>query len=789
MMMDDVRLTAILIALSLVVGCGDGSKKETKDTGTQGADTAQDTRAAQDTDTQPDVGVDTSVPDTESDTMTMPMANWCERIEPGPGTTSQETLPLELSRIHRRVRFFGAHVYSKTDEALADALVDNSDAASILTAYADALPTVCHLTEKAESLGSTEVDMVGKTAVIRPGKDKPQVSGDPDAVVIDLRDLPATTDTMQALERAVSPFLGAPVSYPAERGRLHEGLVDEYLAPMHGTSNIYSTELKSAEGGEIASTGAVNHSQLVLRTGEDISPQAARLALALRKDGYASIIGRSVPTRIAEARWVPSSEGGLVFKSRDLLAKKDGDEPLPDVIPADVELEATAEPSESKWKDLFDKLPDRLTSPDSPAERTMMAKLDPPNDKPASDYDAGDFRADLLVAHGAASLFYGYIDEVASSFDDRLEAVWKDAQSYGDGANDDEVTRRAVHRALFRLLDVLDHGHIRVDDFAEDSTSLSHDSKGYLAIHWEVVKGEPVVRYSAYNNVSPGDKLIEYDGTTVKKHLDKWRKLVSATNKDSEVHKIMASTRNLDGPVNLLLEKPDGTQKQVMVKPKKKSEIESITKPDSTRKEGWLKAPNDKIYYVNLDRSVVEKRSVWMKVQNNLANAEGLVIDLRSFGAKYLRPRILADLTDENLPWATFKTPEYDGSVDNHRWLSRTQTARGRASQQVADMPVAVLVDVETGGGGEGMAASLWMNDVARVFGRETAGANGNITTLRLPGMFGVRFTGVKMELKDGSSFRKKAIDPDVTVAPTASSIANGEDPVLDAATKWINNN
>ena len=785
-MMSNTRLVATSVALLFLASCGGGTKKDEKDTGSPGADAGPDTRIVRDTETTPDVGLDTSVSDTEADTMSNPMADWCDRVEPGPAVASPKALPLELSRIHRRVRFFGAHKYQKPDRALADALVDNTDAGSILTAYADALPTVCHVTEKPDSLGATKVEWVGKTAVIRPGKDDVNLSKEADAVVIDLRDLPATPETTEALEKAVSPFIGAPVARPAERVRVYDGMVDEIFSER----NVYSTKHEKSKGDSIPSTGSVNHSRIVLRVGSRISPQAASFAAALRQDGYASIVGRSVPTRIAEARWVETPDGGLVFKSRDLLfADDDQDTPIPDVISPDVELDSSAEPSEAEWKTLFDELPDRLAPPDFPAERTMMAKLDPFNDKPKPDYDAGVLRANPIIVHGAAKLFYGYVRFESMALDEELKSLWKDGQSYGDGANDEKVTREAIHRRLALLANEFDDGHGQTGDMASDSTSRTHNPKGVMGIRWEVIGDYPVVMRSTYKSLEPGDKLVEFDGTPIKKFISDWRKYVPAANKKMEIRGIMVRQRAMEGPVNAVFEKPDGTKNQVTLKPVDKKKVEKLPFSDSTRTAGWLNAPNDKIYYVNLDRDAVNNMNVWQKAEKNLPNAEGLVIDMRGYPARFSHRQVLASLTDKNLSWHTFRVPQYRGSADSMKWDESSFTVQGRASSQVADMPVAALVDMNTQSAAENIITPLWMHDVARVFGRRTSASNGNVTGLRLPGMFSVTFTGMDIELIDGRSFHNTGIEPDVKVAPTASAMANGEDPVLDAATKWINNN
>ena len=70
------------------------------------------------------------------------------------------------------------------------------------------------------------------------------------------------------------------------------------------------------------------------------------------------------------------------------------------------------------------------------------------------------------------------------------------------------------------------------------------------------------------------------------------------------------------------------------------------------------------------------------------------------------------------------------------------------------------------------------------VVGRNSAGTNGNITGVELPGAFGFSFTGMDVRHADAaqSVFHGIGIVPDVEVPLDAASLAAGVDPELEAA-------
>ena len=100
--------------------------------------------------------------------------------------------------------------------------------------------------------------------------------------------------------------------------------------------------------------------------------------------------------------------------------------------------------------------------------------------------------------------------------------------------------------------------------------------------------------------------------------------------------------------------------------------------------------------------------------------------------------------------------------------------------------PLALLVDRFTGSASEVFASGMQSAGRARVFGDTTAGAvlasaldrlpNGDV--LQHPIADFVTLTGVRLE--------GRGVRPDEVVIPTTDDYANNEDPVLNAAARWI---
>jgi C-terminal processing protease CtpA/Prc len=70
--------------------------------------------------------------------------------------------------------------------------------------------------------------------------------------------------------------------------------------------------------------------------------------------------------------------------------------------------------------------------------------------------------------------------------------------------------------------------------------------------------------------------------------------------------------------------------------------------------------------------------------------------------------------------------------------------------------------------------------------GTPTAGANGDITFMVLPGNLTVSFTGHNVRHADGRQLQRVGIQPAIRVAPTIRGTVEGRDEILDRAIKYL---
>ena len=95
---------------------------------------------------------------------------------------------------------------------------------------------------------------------------------------------------------------------------------------------------------------------------------------------------------------------------------------------------------------------------------------------------------------------------------------------------------------------------------------------------------------------------------------------------------------------------------------------------------------------------------------------------------------------------------------------------------------VVVLVNAVTQSNAEFVTMAFQTAPNVRVIGNTTAGADGNVSSILLPGGFKTWISGIGVYYPDGTNTQQTGIKIDVVVQPTIQGIINGKDEVLEKA-------
>ncbi len=183
------------------------------------------------------------------------------------------------------------------------------------------------------------------------------------------------------------------------------------------------------------------------------------------------------------------------------------------------------------------------------------------------------------------------------------------------------------------------------------------------------------------------------------------------------------------------------------------------------------------LYAGMLSRGDVEE------MKEELQHSDGLVLDLRDYPGEF----VIHDVADFILPEETVFThmtfPDHS-NPGTFVWEEPLHTGGGDSSAY--EGKVAILIDEGSLSLAEFTAMAWRLAPEACVFGSPTAGADGNIVHVSLPGGVNTFFTGLGVYNPDRSETQRVGIIPDVEVRPTIEGLQAGRDEVLEAALEWL---
>ena len=178
------------------------------------------------------------------------------------------------------------------------------------------------------------------------------------------------------------------------------------------------------------------------------------------------------------------------------------------------------------------------------------------------------------------------------------------------------------------------------------------------------------------------------------------------------------------------------------------------------------------------------KREYLPKLFSEIRSAKGLIIDDRNYPSDFPIEALSLYLLSKKSPFVklsggnikqpgffTYFTTEYVGSKNNDNFKGK----------------VVIMVNEETQSSAEyhALAYRTIANNV--VIGSTTAGADGNISEIHLPGNISSYISGIGVYYPDGRETQRVGIVPDVEVKPTIEGIKSGRDEVLEKAIEIIN--
>jgi hypothetical protein len=370
----------------------------------------------------------------------------------------------------------------------------------------------------------------------------------------------------------------------------------------------------------------------------------------------------------------------------------------------------------------------------------------------------------VVIAWAAAQHFYPYFDVVPTDWDVVLTESLAKALA--------DTSRHDFHHTLRRMAVALHDSHANGSDLRSD--------KGMVKARLGIVEGRIVV-ISALEGAGlhRGDVLLEVNGRPAFDVLGEEECYVSGS---PHWRRVLGLFRLLFGPKNdplrFLVERGTGTA-LVSTMP-----CEPPGLPLSCDTGDCVRELEPGIWYVDLTRAPMPAIDSAME---KLAKAKGVVFDLRGYpnGNYEVIGHLLTGSEQRGEKWMWIPRIAYPDRERIDGWDGLGWAALLPREPHIAGK-VVFLTDGSAVSYAESFMGHIEGFKLADIVGRPTAGTNGNIVLLPLPGGFQFSWTGMKVTKFDGSQHHLIGIQPTVPLERTLKAVREGRDEYIEKALALI---
>lgn len=367
-------------------------------------------------------------------------------------------------------------------------------------------------------------------------------------------------------------------------------------------------------------------------------------------------------------------------------------------------------------------------------------------------------------------------------YKDLLDTPWN--QTLADGLERMRTARNAEEysQGLALMAAKLDDSHVFVHGKAFDAF-IGAESPGLRLDMVEgkvLVTGFDITSLAGQDGLKIGSQILLVDGQDVDQLLAAQRPYMAGSTEASRQRTLVASALfGADGSKVKLVFTNDGTDRH-------ETELVRRRQPPPTSQEShaaYEVLPGN-IGYVDLGRLEAYDAPAMFKA---MQHTQALIFDMRGYPPPGTVWRVASWL---NVNKAKTGALIYQNFVTSQPETIGKQLALAQQIPPARQSPyqgkAAMLVDAHTQNLAE--HAGLLFEAAAPVtfIGTPTAGSNGEVRGVSLPGGITVSFSSRDVRHADGRRLQRVGIQPDVLVAPTVAGIRAGRDEVLERALTYM---
>ncbi len=294
-----------------------------------------------------------------------------------------------------------------------------------------------------------------------------------------------------------------------------------------------------------------------------------------------------------------------------------------------------------------------------------------------------------------------------------------------------------------------------------------------------VVTGFTDVASGPASGLKRGDVVTALDGVPVTQLVERWSPFYAASNQPTRLRDIAASmTRGACGAVPIRVSrdsaplelKPERTQP-------KPGPVPGATHDRSG--EAFQKL-SPEVAYLKLSSVKASQADAYVEAA---AGTKGMIIDIRNYPSEFVVFALGSHLVDRPTEFARFTAGDPTSPGAFH-WRGAPISLMPASPRYTGK--IVILVDETSLSQAEYTTMAFRSAPNAVVVGSTTAGADGNVSPIPLPGGLRSMISGIGVFYPDKKPTQRIGIVADIEARPTIQGVRSGRDEVLEAALRHI---
>lgn len=300
----------------------------------------------------------------------------------------------------------------------------------------------------------------------------------------------------------------------------------------------------------------------------------------------------------------------------------------------------------------------------------------------------------------------------------------------------------------------------------------------YIENHF-VITDDYHPEFSKLSPLKKGDIITHINGKPIHAILDSLKKYFPASNpmaqkRDIALHLLRSSQKNISIRYLSGQKSAEG-----MVKLYPKKELDIYIGHRINKNETSFRILEGNIGYIHIGK--IQNKEI-PTIKKTFRNTQGIIIDLRHPPSAFVPYSLGAYFVTQPTGFAKLSL----GNPKNPSEFNFKMSEKIKSDGNTYSGKLIILVDEFTQSQAEYTAMAFRAVKSSLIVGTTTAGTDGNISTLSLPGGLETAISGIGVYYPNGTPTQSVGIIPDIIVSPTIEGILQGKDEILEKALELL---